>query len=104
MAIMTIASHCVGLTLPGMIDEPGSLLGSFSSASPQRGPEASQRMSLAILISATASPRIAAWPRTMASRAQRHELVGRGNKWLCRQVRNLLGHLPREALRRIKPR
>src|SRR6188472_4721624 len=49
------ASHCVGLTLPGMIDEPGSFSGSTSSPSPQRGPDASQRTSLAIFISDAAS-------------------------------------------------
>ena len=38
MQTITIASHWVGLTLPGMIDEPGSFAGSVSSPSPQRGP------------------------------------------------------------------
>src|SRR6202158_614376 len=52
---IVIASDCVGLTLPGMIDEPGSFSGSVSSASPQRGPEPIQRMSLAIFISEHAS-------------------------------------------------
>ena len=51
------ASHWVGFTLPGMIDEPGSLAGRISSPSPARGPEPSQRMSLAIFASGTASPR-----------------------------------------------
>ena len=35
-----MASDCVGFTLPGMIEEPGSFSGMVSSASPQRGPEA----------------------------------------------------------------
>src|SRR5260370_27747339 len=52
---IVIASLWVGLTLPGMIDEPGSFSGSVSSARPQRGPEPIQRMSLAIFISDTAS-------------------------------------------------
>mmetsp|Transcript_17428 Transcript_17428/g.53994 ORF Transcript_17428/g.53994 Transcript_17428/m.53994 type:complete len:214 (+) Transcript_17428:344-985(+) len=43
------ASLCVGLTLPGMIDEPGSLAGRMSSPSPARGPLPSMRTSLAIL-------------------------------------------------------
>ena len=34
MQTMIMASHWVGLTLPGMIDEPGSLGGSTSSAEP----------------------------------------------------------------------
>ena len=38
-ATIVSASHCVGLTLPGMIDEPGSFSGSDSSPRPQRGPE-----------------------------------------------------------------
>src|ERR1700758_2629001 len=54
-AIIATASHCVGLTLPGMIDDPGSLAGIFSSAKPSRGPHDSRRMSLAILNSETAN-------------------------------------------------
>ena len=66
-ATMVIASHCVGLTLPGMMDEPGSLAGRISSPRPQRGPEASQRMSLAIFISEQASVFSAPLASTMAS-------------------------------------
>ena len=54
-ASITTASDCVGLTLPGMIDEPGSFSGMLSSPNPARGPDASQRMSLAILNKLTAS-------------------------------------------------
>lgn len=43
MQTMTVVSHWVGLTLPGMIEEPGSFAGGMSSSSPQRGPEASLR-------------------------------------------------------------
>jgi len=35
-----MASHCVGLTFPGMMDEPGSLAGRINSPNPLRGPEA----------------------------------------------------------------
>jgi hypothetical protein len=52
---MVMASHCVGLTLPGMMELPGSFSGMVSSPRPQRGPLASQRTSLAIFISAQAS-------------------------------------------------
>jgi len=38
------------INFAGMIDEPGSFSGIISSPKPQRGPEASQRMSLAIFI------------------------------------------------------
>ena len=61
-------SHITGLTLPGMIDEPACNAGSTSSPSPAAGPEAIQRMSLAILISAMASPRSAADISTTESR------------------------------------
>ena len=49
------ASHCVGFTLPGMMEEPGSLAGRITSPKPQRGPEFSRRKSLAIFISETAN-------------------------------------------------
>ena len=68
IAIITIASHWVGVTLPGILDDPGSFAGSCSSAHPVRGPDASQRMSFAIFIRATARPASAAWARTIASR------------------------------------
>ncbi len=48
MQTISMASACVGFTLPGMIDEPGSFGGRISSPSPLRGPEPSQRMSSAI--------------------------------------------------------
>ena len=47
---MVMASHWVGFTLPGMMEEPGSFSGMYSSPMPARGPEASIRMSLAIFI------------------------------------------------------
>ena len=52
---MDKASHCVGFTLPGIIELPGSLAGSITSAKPARGPEPSRRKSLAIFIKVTAS-------------------------------------------------
>ena len=39
-AAMVSASACVGLTLPGMIELPGSFSGIAISPMPQRGPEA----------------------------------------------------------------
>ena len=60
-----------GLTFPGMIEEPGCTSGRSSSKRPARGPEPSQRMSLAIFIRETATvlstplaataPSIVAW-------------------------------------------
>ena len=64
---MVSASHCVGLTLPGMIELPGSFSGNRSSPRPERGPEPSQRMSLAIFISAAASVLSAPDASTIAS-------------------------------------
>src|SRR3546814_222234 len=65
-ATIVSISHCVGLTLPGMIELPGSFSGSLSSPRPQRGPEPIRRISLAILVSDTASVLSAAdrWTRT----------------------------------------
>ena len=64
---IVIASDWVGLTLPGMIDEPGSFSGRRNSPRPQRGPEPIQRMSLAIFISEQASVRSAPLAITSAS-------------------------------------
>jgi hypothetical protein len=49
MQTITMASHCVGLTLPGMIEEPGSFAGITNSEMPARGPQDKNRMSFAIL-------------------------------------------------------
>ena len=64
---MVKASHWVGLTLPGMIDEPGSFSGSASSPRPERGPDPRKRMSLAILKSEAATVLTAPWLMTMGS-------------------------------------
>ncbi len=55
LTTIVIASLWVGLTLPGMIELPGSFSGIEISPSPLRGPEAIQRTSLAIFISDAAS-------------------------------------------------
>mmetsp|Transcript_15362 Transcript_15362/g.43800 ORF Transcript_15362/g.43800 Transcript_15362/m.43800 type:complete len:256 (+) Transcript_15362:660-1427(+) len=49
------ASHWVGLTLPGMMLEPGSFSGRESSPRPQRGPDPRNRISFPIFISETAT-------------------------------------------------
>src|ERR1035441_9870887 len=64
---MVIASHCVGLTLPGMMDDPESFSGITSSPRPQRGPEASQRMSFEIFMRDAASVSIAPCANTISS-------------------------------------
>src|SRR5258708_2968358 len=69
-ATMVIASHCVGFTLPGMIEDPGSFSGSVSSPNPQRGPEASHRISFAIFISEAASVFSAPLANTISSCAE----------------------------------
>mgnify|MGYP003693621371 CR=1 FL=1 len=66
-ATIVIASACVGLTLPGMIDEPGSFSGRASSPRPLRGPEPSQRRSLAIFIRGSGERRSAPLAITRSS-------------------------------------
>ncbi len=61
------ASHWVGLTLPGMMELPGSFSGIVISPMPQRGPLASQRTSLAIFIRLAASAFIPPCAKTSAS-------------------------------------
>ena len=68
---MVRASHWVGLTLPGMMDEPGSFSGRDNSPRPDRGPEPRKRMSLAILNREPAMVFRAPWLKTMASWAAR---------------------------------
>ena len=48
------ASHWVGFTFPGIIDEPGSFSGNISSPYPALGPEPKNLISLDIFINATA--------------------------------------------------
>ena len=68
---MVSASDWVGLTFPGMMELPGSFSGMVSSPRPERGPEASQRTSLAILVRAAATVFSAPWAKTRASCAAR---------------------------------
>ena len=68
-ATMVSASHWVGLTLPGMMEEPGSFSGMKISPSPHRGPEASQRTSLAIFMRFAARAFKAPWEKVRASLA-----------------------------------
>ena len=67
-AAIVTCSHWVGLTFPGMMDEPGSLAGIVISPRPQRGPEASKRTSLAIFIRSEARALMAPWVNTSSSR------------------------------------
>ncbi len=73
---ISTASGITGLTLPGMIELPGWRLGIAISPMPQRGPEASQRMSLAILVRDTAIVLSAPEASTAAS------LAASASKWL----------------------
>src|SRR2546428_8533737 len=67
---IVMASHCVGFTLPGIIEDPGSLSGMDNSPSPQRGPEASQRMSFEIFMSEAARVSSAPCAKTISSCAE----------------------------------
>ena len=64
---MVSASAWVGLTLPGMIELPGSFSGMVISPRPLRGPDAIQRTSLAILVSEAAMVLSAPWENSIAS-------------------------------------
>ena len=66
-----MASHCVGFTLPGIIELPGSFAGIEISPIPDRGPEAKRRISLAILLRDTAICFKPPWVSTIASWAAR---------------------------------
>jgi hypothetical protein len=70
-ATISVISGMTGFTLPGMIELPGCSDGSEISPMPQRGPEASQRRSLAILVSDTATVLSAPEASTAASFAAR---------------------------------
>src|SRR6516162_108681 len=77
---MVRASAWVGLTLPGMIEEPGSFSGRISSPKPERGPEPSRR--IVCDLEQIGGERI---ERTMgehqrAMRRERLELVQRANE------------------------
>ena len=54
-AIIVSASHCVGFTFPGMIEDPGSLSGINNSPMPLLGPEDNILTSFAIFIKLTAT-------------------------------------------------
>ena len=56
-----------GLTLPGMIEDPGSFGGITISPIPLLGPEAKRRISFAILLRETANCLRAPWDSTIAS-------------------------------------
>ena len=102
-ADLVIASHWVGLTLPGMIEEPGSFSGSASSPSPERGPEPRKRMSLAILNSEAATVLMAPWANTMASwAASASNLLGAVVKGRPVMAAMLVGDRLGEALRRVE--
>ena len=82
-ATIVSASDWVGLTLPGMIEEPGSFAGIRISPIPQRGPLASQRTSFAILLRAPAAlwsaPDIATTPSLPAMEAKRLGASAKGS-------------------------
>ena len=93
LATIVIASLWVGLTLPGMIELPGSFSGIEISPRPLRGPEAIQRTSLAIFISEAASVLSApcANKQGVVSR-ERLELVGGRDERIAREPGQLGGH------------
>ena len=100
---MVIASACVGLTLPGMIELPGSFSGSEISPIPERGPEASRRRSFAIFVSAAASVFSAPCANTSAScPASAANLFGAGSNGRPGHARDLRRHARAELRVRIQ--
>ena len=100
---MVMASDCVGLTLPGMIDEPGSFSGRLSSPIPERGPLASQRRSFAIFVRLTARVASAALAQDdCVVRRQSRELVGRAHERRPGALRQARGHRVTEAGRGVE--
>ena len=82
---ISVASGRTGLTLPGMMLDPGCRSGRWISASPVVGPEESQRRSLQILVRPTAIVR--STPRELderVARALRLEVVARLGELLSR--------------------
>src|SRR5215211_2608028 len=69
-------SDMTGLTLPGMMEEPGWVEGMEISPMPQRGPEARKRMSLAILVREMAM--VLSWPEASTTPS----LAAWASKWL----------------------
>ena len=103
-ATIVIASDCVGLTLPGMIEEPGSFSGSSSSPSPLRGPEPSQRMSFAIFIKRGGERRERAGrEHDRVVGGERRELVRRRDERQSGQLGDLRGRRLGEPGRRVQP-
>src|SRR5690606_30827092 len=80
-ATIAAASGITGLTLPGMIDDPGCSAGREISARPASGPEFIHRRSLAIFISATAA--VLSWPESATAGSWEERLAkkfGAGTK------------------------
>ena len=100
---MVSASHWVGLTLPGMIDEPGSFSGSdqFAEARARAGAEEAdvvgdleQRRGERVERAVREHHRVV--------RGQRLELVRRGDEGQAGDLGDLLGDLLGEADRRVE--
>ena len=104
-ATIVTASHCVGLTLPGMMDEPGSLAGMAISPSPvarTRGKPAH----IVRELHHVARERLdrAVREHQLILRRERVELVGRGDKGLSGQIRDGRGDRPVKAVGGVESR
>ena len=83
-ATCTTLSQITGLTLPGMMEDPGWVAGRTSSPRPQRGPDPSQRMSFAILERLTAMVLSSPDASTTQSR------VAWASKWFRASLKSIL--------------
>ena len=100
---MVSASACVGFTLPGMIELPGSFSGMVISPMPQRGPLESSRTSLAILMSDAASVfQRAVRVHQRVVGGERLELVGRRDERQPVSARDLRGDARAELRMRVE--
>ncbi len=100
-----MASHCVGFTLPGMIEEPGSFSGMISSPKPAARP-GRQPADIVRDLHQRCSQRLqrALREHDLVVRRQRRELVGMRAEGKPGEFGNLLGRALGEFRMRVQPR
>ncbi len=76
-------SAITGLTLPGIIEEPGCAGGSVISAKPVLGPELKRRKSFAILINSIANTLTELETSTIEALHCLEQIVGASNIQIC---------------------
>ena len=104
MQTMTIASCCVGLTLPGMIEEPGSFSGNSSSrkTAARTGSQPAHVVGNLHQRDGESAHRRHCRDHRI-ERALRGEFIGRRNKRIAGQLRDLRGDVAAEIRRCVEP-